>query len=332
MPSSGAPPAVGPIDGPVNILLVGSDSGSGNPAYGQRGENLNDVTILIHISPVSHSATAVSFPRDMFVPITGCQHSPGLRKINESLYNGGLACAVSTVSALTGLDIQYAGQIEFDGVIQMSNVVGGVDVCVGESIHDLQIGFDLEAGTHTLQGWSALQFLRSRHGVHGGSDTSRISNQQLFLSALMRKIKSSEVLTNPVTMYGIAAAASSNMTLSESLNHLDTMYSMALALKDIPLSNIVFTQYPTGSGTSGGMNGLLPRKGDAKVLMDAIAADQPVIVAGVGGGTIAGEDVTETPAPGATAAPTDNSGAVKLPGSITGQPATEQTCTAGQTF
>jgi LCP family protein required for cell wall assembly len=331
-----APPAVGPIDGPVNILLVGSDSGGGNAAYGERGENLNDVTILLHISPVSHTAIAVSFPRDMFVPISGCESNPGIRKINEALYNGGLACAVSTVSALTGLEIPYAAMIEFDGVIAMSNALGGVDVCVGTAIHDLQIGFDLEAGTHTLQGFPALQFLRSRHGVGDGSDTGRISNQQNFLSAMMRKVKSSEVLTNPLTLYGLAQAATQNMSLSTSLNHLDTMYSMAVALKDIPLSNIVFAQYPGGSGTSNGQNGILPRKNDAKVLMDAIASDLPVVVTEVGGGVIAGDDVVETTAPvDPSATPTiapETPTAVTLPSTITGQAATEQTCTAGQTF
>ncbi len=128
------PPAVGPIDGPVNILLVGSDSGGGNPNYGERGENLNDVTILLHISPVSQTAIAVSLPRDLYVPIVGCDNgNPGIRKINETLYYGGLACSVSTVEALTGLDIGYAAKIEFDGVIAMSNALGGVKVCVADA-------------------------------------------------------------------------------------------------------------------------------------------------------------------------------------------------------
>jgi len=335
------PPAVGPIQGPVNILLVGSDSGGGDVAtFGKRGENLNDVTMLLHISPVSHSAIAVSFPRDMYVPISGCSHSPGTRKINEALTNGGLACAVSTVSALTGLDIGYAAQIEFQGVIGMSDAIGGVDVCVGKPIHDLQIGLRLSAGPHTLQGFDALQFLRSRHGINGGSDTSRISNQQLFLSALMRKVKSQGVLTNPITLYKLASAATKNMTLSNSLNHVDTMVSIAAALKDVSLSSMVFAQYPTGSTTVNGVGGLLPRKADAQVLMNAIAADRPVVVAGVGGGTIAGDDVVETPSPsptttGTTATPTippDTPGPVTLPRSITGQAAAEQTCSSGQTF
>ena len=345
-----APPAVGPIQGPVNILLVGSDSGGGDVAtFGKRGENLNDVTMLLHISPVSHSAIAVSFPRDMYVPIAGCAHSPGTRKINEALTNGGLACAVSTVSTLTGLDIGYAAEIQFQGVIGMSDAIGGVEVCVGKPIHDLQINFSLSKGQHTLQGFDALQFLRSRHGIFGGSDTSRISNQQLFLSALMRKVKSQGVLTNPITLYKLANAATQNMTLSTTLNHLDTMVSIAAALKDVSLSSMVFAQYPTGSTVVNGVGGLLPRKADARVLMNAIADDRPVVVAGVGGGTFAGDNVVETPSPvPSTAGPTagtptshttatptavpETSPPVTLPRSITGQPAAEQTCSSGQTF
>ena len=52
----------------ANILLVGSDSGDGNPAYGARGEALNDVTILIHFSTTSDSATAVSIPNTSAIP------------------------------------------------------------------------------------------------------------------------------------------------------------------------------------------------------------------------------------------------------------------------
>jgi LCP family protein required for cell wall assembly len=333
-----APPAIGPIEGPVNILLVGSDSGGGNADYGERGETLNDVTILLHISPVNHTATVVSMQRDMFVPIVGCSEgNPGTRKINEALYYGGLACAVTTVEALTGLDIGYAAKIEFDGVIAMSDAVGGVEVCVAEAIHDLQIGFDLEAGNWTLQGFNALQFLRSRHGVGDGSDTTRVSNQQLFLAALMRKVKSEGTLTNPLTVYALAKAAASNMQLSTSLSSLDTMASMALAVKDIPLANIAFVSYPAGATQMGGVGGVAPRKADAKILMDAIAADQQVVITGnPGGGVVAGEDIVEeAPAPTSSASPTippEGPVVVELPSTIQGQAATQQTCTAGQTF
>jgi LCP family protein required for cell wall assembly len=335
-----APPSIGALDGPVNVLLVGSDSGGGNEAaYGERGENLNDVTILLHISPVSNTAIAVSMPRDLYVPISDCEDgNPGTRKINEALTYGGLACAVSTVENLTGLNIGYAAKIEFDGVLAMSDAVGGVTVCVAEPIHDLQLEYHLEAGEHTLQGWTALQFLRSRHGVGDGSDTTRISNQQLFLSALMRKIKSEGTLTNPLTIYALAKAAASNMQLSTSLGSLDTMASMAKTVKDIPLANIAFVTYPSGATVMNGVGGVAPRKGDAKLLMDAIAADSQIIVTGdPGGGAIAGEDVVETPSPSPsgsappTIAPVGPT-VVELPSTISGQQATQQTCTNGNTF
>lgn len=334
-----APVHAGPIDHPVNILLVGSDSGEGNPAYGERGENLNDVTILLHLSPVSKSAVAVSFQRDMFVPITGCENgNPGTRKINEALYYGGLACAVTTVEGLTGLEIGYAAKVEFDGVIAMSNAVGGVEVCVAEAIHDSQIGFDLEAGIHSLEGWDALQFLRSRYGVGDGSDTTRVSNQQLFLSALIRKIKSEDVLTNPITVYSLALAAANNMQLSTSLSSVDAMASMAFALKDIPLANIAFVSYPAGETTMGGVSGVAPRRAEAAVLMEALAADARVVVTGdPGGGAQSGEDVVETPTPTpsdspSASTPPDDTAVVQLPPTIDGQGAAEQTCTIGNNY
>lgn len=351
----GPPPPIGPIEGPVNILLVGSDSGGGNADYGRRGQELNDVTILLHISPVSGSATAVSFPRDMLVPIPSCPREDGngsynamsLQKINVSLSYGGLRCTVMTVEQLTGLEIPYAAMIEFDGVIAMSSAVGGVDVCLASPLRDRFVGLELPAGVNTLEGWSALQFLRSRYGIGDGSDLNRISNQQVFLSALIRKVRSEEVLTNPLTLYSLATAASQNMDLSTSLSRADTMISIAAALRDIPLDRVVFTQYPTSYTPD--YVGVVPRVADAALLIDAIARDVPVEVQGVGGGAVGGEKVVETPKPSTTAPPkpsttpapepepsstapsepppTDE--VVSLPPTITGQPASEQSCSGG---
>ncbi|HTE60888.1 MAG TPA: hypothetical protein VK631_11095, partial [Solirubrobacteraceae bacterium] len=144
--------------------------------------------------------------------------------------------------------------------------------------------------------------------------------------------------TNPLTIYSLAKAAASNMQLSTSLSSLDTMASMAKAVKDIPLANIAFVLYPSGETVVNGVSGVAPKKGDAQILMDAIAADAQIVVTGdPGGGAIAGEDVVETPTPTPTGsgAPTiapEGPAVVELPSSITGQQATQQTCTNGQTF
>lgn len=338
------PPNIGAIEGGVNLLLVGSDSGDGNAAYGDREENLNDVTILMHISADHSSATVVSFPRDMYVQIGDCADGGnGRDKMNTALMyggaDGGLACAVSTVEGITGLSIPFAAQIGFDGVISMSNAVGGVPVCVTEPLNDAWSGINLDVGTHDLSGASALAFLRSRHGVGDGSDLSRISNQQVFLSSLVRTLKSSDTLSDPIKLYSIARAALKNVTLSSSLNNIDTMVSIAAALKDIPLDRVAFVQTPTAT-----VEGGVAATSDADVLWTALQSDQAVALSATGKYVVTDPNAPVTPDPATTdaaadpaatadpAAPADPSaaGPVALPDTITGQNAAQNTCTAGR--
>ena len=57
------------VEGELNILLVGSDSRAGQSLDdGEEGE-LNDVTMLLHVSADHKNATVISFPRDLMVPI-----------------------------------------------------------------------------------------------------------------------------------------------------------------------------------------------------------------------------------------------------------------------
>lgn len=345
-------PGVGAMNGAFNVLLAGSDSGGGNTAYGDREENLNDVTMLLHVSADHQNATVVSFPRDMFVSIPSCPDPKGgsfdsmsRQKINNSLSYGGLACTVLTVEKLTGLDIPYAGVIQFDGVIEMSNAVGGVPVCVAGDIEDPYTGLDVKAGQNVLQGSQALAFLRTRHGVGDGSDLGRISNQQVFLSSLVRTIKSADVLSNPVKLYGLAKAATSNITLSDSLNNPTTIVSMAMALKNIDISKVVFVQYPNHYVDGG----VAPTTDTADQLMSALQNDQPVTLTGdtgVGSEADPNAPATQTPGtqppatqapatqPPATQAPTTGtpgsgsagSGSVELPSDVHGQTAAQYTC------
>lgn len=336
--TDGPAPDIGSIEGGVNMLLVGSDSGGGDPAFGERGETLNDVTILLHISADHSNATIVSFPRDMFVRIPSCPRTDGdgsygsqsSAKINVALSYGGLACVVQTVTELTGVSIPFAAKIEFNGVIEMSNAIGGVTVCVGTAIHDGQIGLNLEAGPQTLQGWNALMFLRSRYGVDGGTDIARISNQQVFMSALVRQAKSAATLSDPIKVFGLAKAAVDNMQVSTSLQNPLTLASIALAMKNIPPENIQLVQYPTYFGNSNGVGGVLPYKEDAAALFAAINADVPVTLSG---GTGPGSEVD----PNATTPPVDSTNpplqnAVALPESITGQSSAQVTCSKGQSY
>ncbi|MEH3089894.1 MAG: LCP family protein [Microbacterium arborescens] len=361
------PPSIGEIEGGVNILVVGTDSCEGanaalssacmnNDTDGER----NDVTMLVHISDEPRRVTVISFPRDMIVPIPSCTGEDGTQysamsaqMLNVSYMYGGLSCSVATIEELTGIDIQFAAATRWTGVINMSDAIGGVDVCVSDDVEDVHTGLSLTKGTHTLQGTEALQFLRTRYAIGDGSDLGRISNQQQFMSSMVRKLQSDGVLGNPAALLNLATTAvnqvaTGQITLSSSLSNPQRMVQIALAMRSVPYEDIVFVQYPT-EYVEGGAR-VRPVTSAADVLFQALAENQPLQLSGATGDGHSTEVVGEatapaTPDPTGSAAPTDDgtetgggatgtdpqAGApVVLPESVTGQTAAQVTCTVAQ--
>ena len=332
-------PTAEEINGPINILLIGSDTraGQGSTAYGNSTANLADVIILLHVTADRSNAVALSFPRDLMVPQPQCQNPDGgdpypakdLVQINATMNSGGPACVLQTIQALTGIKIPYLAMIDFKGVIAMSEVVGGVTVCVSEDINDDKTKLYLEAGEHTLQGENALAFLRTRYGVGDGSDLSRISNQQVFLSALARKLKSENVLTNPFQMFRIGTAALENMQLSNSLTNIGVMLGMAREVNDVDLDKITFIKLPVYSmkGAYSGRVGLIEDQG--QFLFDKIAKDEPLVFekANLGQGAVVAEEEQPTGTTTETQAPTSASETVEtLPEWVQGTKASVKSC------
>ncbi len=132
--------------------------------------------------------------------------------INAAMSEAGIGCAVDTVNKLTGLEIDHFMMADFNAVKELSNAVGGVDVCVSDAIFDPDSGLRLPKGTSSVQGEQALSFVRTRHAFGDGGDLGRIKAQQGFLSSLTRKIKADGTLTNPAQMLGIADAITKNLT------------------------------------------------------------------------------------------------------------------------
>ena len=348
------PPSIGEIEGGVNVLLVGSDSCEGqdlalfprcadvDDAPGER----NDVTMLVHISDEPRRITVVSFPRDMLVPIPACPDGQGgeysamsSQPLNASYGYGGLACTALTIEQLTGEEIHFAGAIRWTGVIDMSDAIGGVDVCVSGDISDVHTGLSLAAGSHTLQGVEALQFLRLRHGIGDGSDLGRISNQQQFMSSMVRKLKSGAVLSNPevllrfaTTAVGLTRSEPPQLVLSSQLANPTRMVQIAMAAKDVPYEDIVFAQYPT-EYTSDYVN-VLPLTDAADQLFAALRANQPLTLTGEasqGSAVDVTGEATDATAEAATPAPSESpvteQARVELPTEIAGTTAAEVTCT-----
>lgn len=336
--TQGPPPDIAAMEGGFNILIVGSDRGEDAQSIKDRGKaELNDVTMILHVSGDHTSAVAVSIPRDMVVPIPSCPKADGSgnyarmsgQPINVTLSYGGLPCTVLTVQELTGLHIDFAGLITFQGVIAMSNAVGGVPVCLAEGITDKYTNFSRPAGTHVLQGTEALAFLRSRHAVGDGSDLTRISSQQVFLSSLVRTLKSEDTLNDLPKLYSIAQAALTNMQLSSGFANADTLISIARALAKLELNQVTFVQYPGTTGNPGIYAGKVkPTTAVADVLFAKILADEPFALDGAGDDRGSVLDPNAVPDPNATVDP--NAPALPVIAGLNGQTAADQTCSVGR--
>ncbi|MCD1267768.1 LytR family transcriptional regulator [Microbacterium sp. MEC084] len=302
-----SPPDIGQLvnDEGVDLLLTGIDIcewdshekfGDRCPtersAYGDDGRQLeaglNDVNLLVHISPEPRKVSVVAFPRDLMGPMPECTNSEtgevtpasDRRMLNEAYAAGGLACVAKSIDSITTqydpeLAIDYAATVTWNGVIEITNALGGVEVCVDQTINDVDAGMlYLEPGTHTLVGEQALAFLRSRHGV-GGGDLARISNQQVYMSSLARKLMSAETLTNPGTLLSLARTTVSNVDPSAQLTPI-TLVQIAMAASSVPLSDIEFLQYPVLEDPLD-RNRVISDDTAAAQLFGLIAANQSVI-------------------------------------------------------
>ena len=284
---------IGEIEGGFNVLIVGSDTRAGQGGqFGNVDSELNDVTILVHVSENHDHATVISLPRDMLVDVPACPQEDGsessprtMTPLNATLSIGGMPCVVLTVENLTGLDIGYAGVMTFLGVAQLSSAVGGVEVCVTEPLYDPWSGLDLpEAGWHELEGLEALAFLRTRKSVGDGSDLARISTQQVFMAALVRTLRSDGILRDLRKLYGIAEVATRTMVLSSSLGSVDVMVSMALALRNVPPENIVFIQFPVVDAPAAYPGRVVPDQALADVVLAKVRDDEQFVLEDGSGG------------------------------------------------
>lgn len=287
LPNASQPvlPAIGDIEGGFNVLIVGSDTRVGQgDQFEFVDSELNDVTLLVHVSENHDRAIVVSFPRDLLVDVPGCPQGDGthstprtMRALNTTMGVGGLPCVALTIEQLTGLDVGYAGLVTFTGVAQLSTAVGGVEICVSAPLVDPWSGVNLpEAGYHTLEGGQALAFLRTRKGVGDGSDLSRISSQQVYMAALVRTLQADGVLNDIGRLYGIARVAVDTMVLSTSLGSVDVMVAMARALRGVPNENILFIQYPVVDADPATHPGrVLPHPTLAGAINERLKTDEP---------------------------------------------------------
>jgi polyisoprenyl-teichoic acid--peptidoglycan teichoic acid transferase len=195
--------------GTGRAVLLGSDA--------RAGEASRSDTIM-----VTGAGGLLAVPRDTLVEIPGV----GQDKINAAFAIGGPELAVETLESFTELPIQNYVVLDFGGVEEIVNAMGGITINVEEPIETEQDDeyFSIPAGTQELTGDEALAYVRYRGDPT--ADIGRIGRQQRFLSALAGEVSSPENLPRlPATVRAIWRNVETNMSPFEA-----TRFAIRLAL------------------------------------------------------------------------------------------------------
>ena len=306
------PPGDARAGSPVNVLIIGSDDRSGeNATIGGENEGMNsDTTIVAHVAADRSRVELVSIPRDLMADRPSCTMRDGSttparesRQFNEAFALGwregqdiesASGCTWKTVEQLTGVRLDGLVLVDFVGLRDMVDAIGGVPICLPTDLSDEDTGLDVAAGPQVFDGTTAVQFARARHDIGDGSDTGRITRQHDLMAAMTRSVLSQEVLTSPTSLLRFAQAATSSLTASEGFRDLTDLTGFGLSLRTLRADRIVFASMPTEPD---------PRDGNRRVATAAaaelwarIAADQPV-------GEAQATEVTPTAPPVGTPTP-----------------------------
>jgi polyisoprenyl-teichoic acid--peptidoglycan teichoic acid transferase len=228
----------------VVLLAVGSDSGA--PKFGRGGSvegGRADALQLVVLDTVKRRGLVLSFPRDSYVPIPG----HGTNKINAAMAFGGPSLLVSTFERLTGIPIDYYVLTSFDGLTDLVNRVGGVQVNVDMNIRDSFAGAFLNKGRRKLNGRQALAYSRARKTLPGG-DLARSRHQgQVLLGGLATYQR--QVASDPSRVMAWLAImrdeVKSDLPFPELLR-------LALLATRLPPSKVGNRVVPSAAGSAGG--------------------------------------------------------------------------------
>ena len=218
----------------INAIFLGIPGKSNN------APNLTDTLMIMNINKKTKEGFLLSIPRDLLVKTPGAN---SYTKINNLYQQNGINSVQNLLTEITGLNFDYNIVINLQGVEQIIDELGGIDVFVEKDIYDPAFPgpnnsyqlFILKKGQHHLDGKTALKYIRTRHDASG--DFARMSRQQKVLTALKEKISSLHPLWNLNIILEIWQTARNHFQTNLSLKNIKTFWQIA---KDIDIKKIKF--------------------------------------------------------------------------------------------
>jgi LCP family protein required for cell wall assembly len=296
-----------PLDGAVDLLLVGLDSrldAYGNPlprevldmlsAGVNDGERNTDTMILVHIPVDGTRAIAISFPRDSWVELAGdfgkhrlnsafayayndareelANSLPDEKSLNAEATVRGRKNLIQTIQNLIGstVTIDRYAEVNLASFYEVTNAIGGVEVCLNAATHDPKSGANFVKGRQTVAGAQALAFVRQRYGLPNG-DLDRIVRQQAFLGALANRVLSADMLTSPGKVKQLVGAVQRSVVLSQGWQ----LSTFAAQMSGLNADGIDFYTIPTqGDAKIGGADVLRVDPAQVAAFVASLTTDE----------------------------------------------------------
>ncbi len=300
----------------VNVLLLGIGG------EGHEGPQLTDTIMLASWKPSSKEVGVLSIPRDMATDIPGygvrkINNANAYGEVKER--GSGPQLTAQVVEQTFGQPIDYYVRVDFAGFAQLIDDIGGIDVYVDRSFTDDRypvlgkettdcgstqttdpatglvtetpnydcrfVALSFTKGWTHMDGETALNYVRSRHGTNGeASDFARSRRQQKVIVAVKEKVFSAQTLLNPARLNEMRQTLQANINTNFETWEL---IRFANALKDFDASTIrsrVLDASETSPLYATSLNGayvLLPKNDDWRPIRDMAEKifDQPTTIA-----------------------------------------------------
>lgn len=203
---------------PISFLLLGADTGSAEEERTETGRS--DTIIVCTVNPNTKTTTLLSIPRDSYAEIVGYSdvydyYGDYYDKMNHAYAFGGTEMSINTVQEFLNVPIDYYVEVNFDGLVDIVDAVGGI-VVTSPLTFDFYGPQFIEGETRTFTGFEALQFARMRKQDPEG-DLGRQKRQQMVIKAILDKVLTMGTVVN---YKNILATLEDNVQLNMSLDEI----------------------------------------------------------------------------------------------------------------
>lgn len=270
----------------TNWLLVGSDSRRGLSFQDMKdlrtgmdnSSQRTDTIMIVHFGGAGKTSL-ISLPRDSYIVVprhlnNGQVINEYHNKINATYSIGGPKLLVATVERNTGLHIDHYMEIGFAGIRNLTDAVGGVHMCIPRRYIDEKAGLNVNKGCQTLDGKTALAYVRMRYADPRG-DIGRIERQQQYVAAVLHKVLTPSVLLNPLAMKNLSHAGTDALMVGTD-DGITDLARLGISMRSIVQGKGSVKTVPvaTANGFINGQSVVIWNKSKAKELFVSLGASK----------------------------------------------------------